>query len=39
VLICLYGGAIKQQVDPDGLFFVHHVIGSEAWSADGFARL
>jgi FAD/FMN-containing dehydrogenase len=31
--------AVKQQVDPDGLFFVHHGVGSEAWSADGFTRL
>jgi len=26
-------------VDPDGLFFVHHGVGSEDWSADGFTRL
>ena len=25
--------------DPDGLFFVHHGVGSEAWSPDGFTRL
>jgi FAD/FMN-containing dehydrogenase len=30
--------AIKQKYDPAGLFFVHHGVGSEAWSADGFAR-
>ena len=30
--------AIKQKYDPDGLFFVHHGVGSEAWSADGFTR-
>jgi len=30
---------IKQKYDPDGLFFVHHGVGSEAWSADGFTRL
>jgi hypothetical protein len=24
--------------DPDGLFFVHHGVGSEAWSDDGFKR-
>jgi len=30
---------IKAQFDPDGLFFVHHGVGSEAWSADGFTRL
>ncbi|HTV85018.1 MAG TPA: FAD-binding oxidoreductase [Dyella sp.] len=29
--------AIKQRYDPDGLFVVHHGVGSEAWSADGFA--
>ena len=31
--------AVKATYDPDGLFFVHHGIGSEDWSADGFARL
>ncbi|AMO25284.1 FAD-binding oxidoreductase [Ramlibacter tataouinensis] len=31
--------AVKQQYDPDGLFFVHHGVGSEKWSADGFTRL
>ena len=25
--------------DPDGLFFVHHGVGSEGWSEDGFTRL
>jgi hypothetical protein len=25
--------------DRDGLFFVHHGVGSESWSADGFARI
>ena len=30
--------AVKQSYDPDGLFFVHHGVGSEAWSADGFER-
>ncbi|HEY2256007.1 MAG TPA: BBE domain-containing protein, partial [Variovorax sp.] len=30
--------AIKQRYDPEGLFFVHHGVGSEAWSADGFSR-
>jgi FAD/FMN-containing dehydrogenase len=30
---------IKESCDPDGLFFVHHGIGSEKWSADGFTRL
>ncbi len=27
---------VKQRYDPDGLFTVHHGVGSEAWSADGF---
>ncbi len=31
--------AAKKQYDPDGLFFVHHGVGSEDWSADGFTRL
>ncbi len=31
--------AIKAKYDPDGLFFVHHGVGSEEWSADGFTRL
>jgi FAD/FMN-containing dehydrogenase len=31
--------AVKQRYDPLGLFFVHHGVGSEAWSADGFTRL
>jgi FAD/FMN-containing dehydrogenase len=30
---------IKQKYDPEGLFFVHHGVGSEGWSADGFERL
>jgi FAD/FMN-containing dehydrogenase len=30
---------IKRRFDPDGLFTVHHGVGSEAWSADGFVRL
>jgi FAD/FMN-containing dehydrogenase len=29
---------VKGQFDPDGLFFVHHGVGSEGWSADGFSR-
>lgn len=28
--------AIKDQYDPTGLLFVHHGVGSEDWSADGF---
>jgi hypothetical protein len=31
--------AVKEKYDPDGLFFVHHGVGSEEWSADGFTRL
>jgi FAD/FMN-containing dehydrogenase len=30
---------VKDRYDPDGLFFVHHGVGSEAWSADGFTRI
>jgi len=30
--------AVKQRYDPEGLFFVHHGVGSERWSADGFTR-
>jgi len=30
--------AIKDKYDPNGLFFVHHGVGSEDWSADGFTR-
>jgi hypothetical protein len=29
---------VKRRYDPDGLFFVHHSVGSEAWSPDGFTR-
>jgi len=31
--------AIKNKYDPGGLFFVHHGVGSEDWSADGFTRV
>ena len=31
--------AIKKKVDPGGLFFAHHGVGSEGWSPDGFTRL
>ena len=31
--------AVKQKFDPTGLFFVHHGVGSEAWSPDGFTRV
>jgi len=30
---------IKRKYDPEGLFFVHHGVGSEHWSADGFVRV
>jgi len=30
--------AVKKKYDPDGLFFVHHGVGSEDWSPDGFSR-
>ncbi|MDR5781643.1 FAD-binding oxidoreductase [Caballeronia sp. LZ065] len=28
--------AIKHRYDPEGFFFVHHGVGSEDWSSDGF---
>lgn len=31
--------AVKSKYDPQGLLFVHHGVGSEAWSADGFTYL
>ncbi len=31
--------AVKEKYDPDGLFFIHHGVGSERWSADGFTAL
>jgi FAD/FMN-containing dehydrogenase len=31
--------AVKTKYDPLGLFFVHHGVGSEDWSADGFTQL
>ena len=31
--------AVKDKYDPGGLFFLHHGVGSEDWSADGFTRL
>ena len=31
--------AIKRKYDPEGLFFLHHGVGSEDWSADGFTRV
>src|SRR5262249_378253 len=30
---------IKKKYDPEGLFFVHHGVGSEDWSADGMTRV
>jgi len=30
---------VKTAYDPAGLFFVHHGVGSEDWSADGFTRV
>ncbi|HEX5258280.1 MAG TPA: FAD-binding oxidoreductase [Sphingomicrobium sp.] len=30
--------AIKRRYDPDGLFVVHHGVGSDRWSSDGFRR-
>jgi FAD/FMN-containing dehydrogenase len=31
--------AVKKRYDPEGLFFTHHGVGSDEWSADGFTRL
>jgi len=31
--------AVKRKYDPGGLFFLHHGVGSEDWSSDGFTRL
>jgi FAD/FMN-containing dehydrogenase len=31
--------AIKEKYDPGGLFFLHHGVGSEDWSGDGFTRI
>ena len=31
--------AVKDRYDPDGLFVVHHGVGSERCSADGFTRV
>jgi hypothetical protein len=30
---------IKNKYDPDGLFYVHHGVGSEFWSSDGFSKI
>ncbi|WP_274425191.1 FAD-dependent oxidoreductase [Chelativorans sp. YIM 93263] len=29
---------VKHRYDPEGLFIVHHGVGSERWSLDGFTR-
>ena len=31
--------AVKEKYDSEGLFFVHHGVGSERWSLDGFTKL
>jgi FAD/FMN-containing dehydrogenase len=31
--------AVKDRYDPEDLFIVHHGVGSERWSADGFTRV
>ena len=31
--------SVKAKYDPSGLFFVHHGVGSELWSTDGFERM
>jgi len=31
--------AVEDKYDPDGLFIVHHGVGSERWSAGGFSRV
>jgi FAD/FMN-containing dehydrogenase len=30
---------VKAKYDPEGLFFTHHGVGSDAWSPDGFERV
>jgi FAD/FMN-containing dehydrogenase len=30
---------VKRRYDPTGLFFVHHGVGAEDWSPDGFERV
>ena len=38
--VTLHDGFVVQgKYDPGGLFFVHHGVGSDKWSADGFTRL
>lgn len=29
---------VKKRYDPTGLFMIHHGVGSDGWSADGFTR-
>jgi FAD/FMN-containing dehydrogenase len=29
---------IKRRYDPEGLFYCHHCVGSEAWSSDGMCK-
>lgn len=29
---------VKKKYDPDGLFFIHHGVGSDEWSEDGFKK-
>jgi hypothetical protein len=31
--------ATKRRYDPEGLFIVHHGVGSDRWSSDGFRRV
>jgi Berberine and berberine like len=31
--------AVKGKYDPEGLFIVHHGVGSESWTDDGFTRI
>ena len=31
--------SVKKRYDPDGLFTVHHGVGSEGWSPAGFTRV
>jgi FAD/FMN-containing dehydrogenase len=31
--------SVKEKYDPDGLFYIHHGVGSESWSPDGFVRV
>jgi FAD/FMN-containing dehydrogenase len=31
--------AVKDKYDPDGLFMVHHGVGSERWTDNGFMKI